>query len=171
VQAAALLTTPQYLQVSDTPVTDPNDPNVMGVRVGVPVTFTVNAVSLDETGTLDILVVEDPGSPIGLSSQPTSTQCAAGVTACRTVTYTPRKVHAPVLRAGMCWGRCLGLGILVQSCQVSGWPHLPAQLVLHLALLPFFCFALPRCIFLLFLLLLLFSPTSPEGTKNCACPA
>jgi hypothetical protein len=74
------------------------------------VTFTINAVSLDETGTLDILVVEDPGSPIGLTAQPTSTQCAAGVSACRTVTYTPRKVCVHVFGAGM--GKGLGIRVL-----------------------------------------------------------
>lgn len=82
-----------YLQVSNTLVMDPTSNQVMGVRVGVPVTFTVNTISFDSTGTLDILVVEDPGSPIGLQAGTTSRSCAAGVSACRTVTYVPRKSH------------------------------------------------------------------------------
>uniref|UniRef100_A0A7S0TKP5 Uncharacterized protein n=1 Tax=Hemiselmis andersenii TaxID=464988 RepID=A0A7S0TKP5_HEMAN len=81
-----------YLQVSETPVSDPSAPFPLGVRVGETYTFSINIVCPDSTGVIEILAIEDPGVPLGLEASPTSRSCAgAGVSACRTVTFTPRK--------------------------------------------------------------------------------
>ncbi len=64
------------------------------MRVGQEVRFTLTVANLDNTGRVDIMVVEDPGVPIGMSlvPSPMSAGCFVPNKICRDVVWTPRKV-------------------------------------------------------------------------------